>query len=168
MTYPSLAGIPLDLLPGVGNTSLTIPGSYLSVSCPVFGLSNQTSLTDYTSPDAPLPDNGEDCTWVTSRGAAYYQLAVSMPCNQTVITDTNNDTTTRRSRKLVWESRSWEVYTRAECHLTTTYVDTNVTCSGSTSSGSSAGCIGGRLAASGHSRAGRAGVRGRGLSAQPC
>jgi hypothetical protein len=132
MTYSSLLGMPVKPLPSLGNTSFMLPGSYLSISCPVFGLSSQTGYTNYTAPSAPSPNNGDDCRWAGAAVGSQYQIAISAPCGSLAAAR-------KASRKLVWESYSGSnSFTRAECELTTTFVDANASCTGS-SSGSSSG-----------------------------
>lgn len=144
LTYASLVGTPVSNLPNSGNTSFTLPGSYLSISCPIFGLSNQTEFTNYTNSDAPSPDNGVDCSWTSAQGGTQYQIAISQPC---YASDISMASDTRSARKLVWESfmdyqssgyEPLTLWTQAICHLTTTYVDANVTCIDSLSGSSSA------------------------------
>lgn len=134
LTYASLVGTPVDNLPKSGNTSFTLPGSYLSISCSDFGSSNQTKFTNFTSSDAPSPDNGADCSWTSFEGGSQYQIAISEPCSGF---DVSMASGTRNARKLIWESRL-DLWTRAKCDLTTTYVDANVTCTESVSGSSSA------------------------------
>lgn len=140
LTYASLVGTPVANLPRLGNTSFTLPGSYLAISCSVFGSSNQTAFINYTSPDTPPPNNGADCSWTSSMGGTQYQIAISVPCDTF---NTPMASGTRNARTLVWESYIYGdsesiPWTRAECDLTTTYVDANVTCTASSSGSSSA------------------------------
>ncbi|KXG47219.1 uncharacterized protein PGRI_010890 [Penicillium griseofulvum] len=134
MTYASLVGVPVIGLPSSGNTSFTLPGSYLSISCPVFDTIHQFNLTNFTAPGAPSPGNGDDCGWTSAWGGLQFQLAISEPCSNSLNASISR---TRNARKLIWES--WDSgsagtlenrspITRAICDLTTTYVDTNVTC----------------------------------------
>lgn len=80
MTYSSLLGMPVKPLPSLGTTSFILPGSYLSISCPVFGLSSQTGYINYTAPSAPSPNNGDDCRWAGAAVGGQYQIAISAPC----------------------------------------------------------------------------------------
>ncbi|KAJ5735881.1 uncharacterized protein N7483_001006 [Penicillium malachiteum] len=142
LTYASLVGSPVADLSTSGNTSFTLPGSYLSISCPDFSLVNQTGFTNFTNSSAPAPGNNADCSWIVSEGGTQYQIAISDPCpgfNTTI------GTGTRYARKFVWESADGyfinnginpDLYTQATCDLTTTFVDVNVTCTGSSSSNS--------------------------------
>ncbi|CAI7659167.1 unnamed protein product [Penicillium glandicola] len=134
MTYASLVGVPVIDLPSSGNTSFTLPGSYLSISCPVFDTIHQLNFTNFTGSDAPSPGNGDDCTWTSAWGGFQFELAISEPCSNSL---NASMTRTRNARKLIWES--WDrgyansvedrsPITRAICDLTTTYVDANVTC----------------------------------------
>ncbi|OQE10439.1 hypothetical protein PENVUL_c004G09470 [Penicillium vulpinum] len=134
MTYSSLVGVPVIGLPSSGNTSFTLPGAYLSISCPIFDTLHQLNFTNFTGPDAPSPGNGNDCSWSNAWGGHQFSLALSEPCSGSL---NASMTRTRNARKLVWES--WDrgyansvtnrsPITRAICDLTTTYVDVNVTC----------------------------------------
>ncbi|KAJ5807339.1 hypothetical protein N7447_010795 [Penicillium robsamsonii] len=135
LTYASLVGVPVIGLPNSGNTSFTLPGSYLSISCPVFDTLHQVNFTNFTGPDAPSPGNSDDCSWTRSLGGHQFQIAISEPCSKSL--DASR-TRTRNARKLVWESwdrgngggygASQSPITRAICDLTTTYVDSNMTC----------------------------------------
>ncbi|BCR93033.1 uncharacterized protein AKAW2_10079A [Aspergillus luchuensis] len=140
LTYASLVGTPVGNLADAGNTSFTLPGSYLYINCSKFGKSNQTGFTNYTSSSSPLPETGVDCTWASMRGGTQYQIAISQPCSNFRLLPEAN--TTRPSRQLQFESRvqatSMAEWTRAECDLTTTYIDANVTCTASASGSSSA------------------------------
>ncbi|RAK98888.1 uncharacterized protein BO80DRAFT_426992 [Aspergillus ibericus CBS 121593] len=143
LSYASLVGTPVNNMASSGNTSFTLPGSYLSVSCSKFGISNETKFINYTSSDAPTPNNGVDCTWASSKGGTQYQIAISKPCSGVSASMASG---TRPARKLIWESQVEYTsgdnedagWTLAECDLTTTYVDANVSCTGSTSGSSSA------------------------------
>ncbi|PYI13478.1 hypothetical protein BO99DRAFT_485825 [Aspergillus violaceofuscus CBS 115571] len=139
LTYASLVGTPVGNLADAGNTSFTLPGSYLYINCSKFGKSNQTDFNNYTASSSPLPETGVDCTWASMRGGNQYQIAISRPCSNFRLPEAN---TTRPARQLRFESRvqanSGEEWTRAECDLTTTYVDANVTCTASASGSSSA------------------------------
>lgn len=141
LTYASLVGAPVALLPSEGNTSFTLSGAYMSLSCPVFGITSQSAFTNYTSignNTPPEPGNGYDCTWASNTGGTQYQLAFSMPC-ETVVNPVIDPTTPRPPRKLVWESFSQhQQYTHAECDVTTTHVDANFTCTGSDTGSSGA------------------------------
>ncbi|KAJ8108731.1 hypothetical protein ONZ43_g6336 [Nemania bipapillata] len=138
LTYSSLVGIPVSIIPSVGNTSFTLPGSYLSFSCPTFGPSQQYEYTNFTSSAAPSPGNGADSSWLSSNASDQYQMAISTPSFDTDL----RVNVSRNARKFVWESPSGVTYFRAECDLTTTYVDSNVTCSGvGSSSSSSSGSV---------------------------
>ncbi|KAI0196906.1 hypothetical protein F4808DRAFT_439220 [Astrocystis sublimbata] len=139
VTYSSLVGIPVNMIPEAGNTSFVLPGSYLSLSCPHFG-SRQVGYTNYSSPDIPSPGNG-DYGWESSR-TGQYQLSMSVPLREftgSLVAETRN------ARKLIWESRLDDLTTisRIECDMTTTYVESNVICTGGSggSSGSSSGSI---------------------------
>ncbi|GLB06537.1 hypothetical protein AtubIFM57258_001847 [Aspergillus tubingensis] len=140
LTYASLVGTPVGNLADAGNTSFTLPGSYLYINCSKFGKSNQTDFTNYTSSSSPLPETGVDCTWASMRGGTQYQIAISQPCSNFRLLPEAN--TTRPARQLQFESQvegtSRAEWTRAECDLTTTYVDANVTCTASASGSSSA------------------------------
>ncbi|CAI7565824.1 unnamed protein product [Penicillium pancosmium] len=146
LTYASLVGSPVATLPISSNTSFTLPGSYLSLSCPEFGVFKQPSYTNFTNSSAHSPENHDDCSWASAQGGFEYQIAISEPCSEFNL---NMTTGTRNARKFVWESyddtdtdSERKLYTRAICDLTTTFVDAKVTCTGS-SSGSYAGstCI---------------------------
>lgn len=127
LTYASLAGTPIARLSGFGNTTLTLPGSYMALSCGEFARSDQTAFTNYTDADTAAPDSDYDCTWSARAGGTRYQMAVSVPCNTTGAAMTHS--VTRPARQLVWESISnTTVFSRAVCDLTTTYVLLNVTC----------------------------------------
>ncbi|QQK43970.1 Ribosomal protein S2, conserved site [Penicillium digitatum] len=134
LTYASLVGVPVIGLPSAGNTSFILPGSYLSISCPVFDTIHTLNLTDFAGPDAPSPGNGDDCSWTSAWGGFQFQLALSEPCSNAL---NASKTRTRNARKLIWESwdrgyaddvRDRSPITRAICDITTTYVDANVTC----------------------------------------
>ncbi|KAJ5355937.1 hypothetical protein N7517_010546 [Penicillium concentricum] len=135
LTYASLVGVPVIGLPNSGNTSFTLPGSYLSISCPVFDTLQHTNFTNFTAPEAPSPGNADDCSWTSSFGGHQFQLAISEPCSKSL---NASMTRTRNARKLIWESLdrgnggghggSQSPITRAICDLTTTYVDSNMTC----------------------------------------
>ncbi|KAI1129564.1 hypothetical protein F5Y10DRAFT_147617 [Nemania abortiva] len=146
LTCSSLVGIPVGIIPGVGNTSFTLPGSYLAFSCPTFGPSKQHEYTNFTSSGAPSPGNRNDSYWFSSQGGSQYQMAISASSSVAFRSNESRD-----ARKFVWESRFWQpsledsAYFRAECDLTTTHVDSNVTCSrvlsgGSSSSSSGSAC----------------------------
>ncbi|KAJ5558205.1 hypothetical protein N7535_008420 [Penicillium sp. DV-2018c] len=134
LTYASLVGAPVIGLPDSGSTSFTLPGAYMSISCPVIDTIHQASLTNFTSADAPSPGNDDDCSWSSSPGGFQYQIAISEPCSASLMASMAR---TRNARKMIWES--WEPgyagpvtnrspITRAICDLTTTYVDANMTC----------------------------------------
>ncbi|KAF4765739.1 hypothetical protein N7455_004456 [Penicillium solitum] len=134
LTYASLVGVPVIDLPSSGNTSFTLPGSYLSISCPVFDTIHTMNFTNFTGPDAPSPGNGDDCSWTSAWGGHQFLIALSEPCSNSL---NASMTRTRNARKLIWES--WDrgyagprqhrsPITRAICDITTTYVDANVTC----------------------------------------
>ncbi|KAL1891306.1 hypothetical protein Sste5346_007766 [Sporothrix stenoceras] len=144
LTYSSLVGAPVTLISSEGNTSFTLSGSYLSLSCPVFGKTSQTAFTNYTAVGnntPPAVGNGYDCTWASAQGGTQYQLAFSMPCNVSTY-PTIDPNTPRPARKLIWESFSqFQDYTHAECDVYTSHVDTNFTCTGSeTGSSGSSSC----------------------------
>ncbi|KAI2702119.1 hypothetical protein DTO012A7_930 [Penicillium roqueforti] len=137
LTYASLVGMPVIGLPGSGNTSFTLSGSYLSVSCPVFDTIHTLNFTNFTGSSAPSPGNGDDCSWTSAWGGYQFMIAISEPCSYSL---NASMTRTRNARKLVWES--WDrgyagaiddrsPITRAICDITTTYVDSNVTCESS-------------------------------------
>ncbi|KAJ5768899.1 hypothetical protein N7520_003458 [Penicillium odoratum] len=130
LTYASLIGTPVSVLPSSGQTAFTLPGSYLSISCPILGISSQTGFTNYSSPGTPAPDNWNDCTWSSSTGGSQYQIAISKPCSGYNVSMDQGD---RNARLLVWESSG----SYAKCSLTTLYVDINVTCTESVSGSSS-------------------------------
>lgn len=134
LTYASLVGVPVIGLPSSGNTSFTLPGSYLSISCPVFDTIHTLNFTNFTGPDAPSPGNGDDCSWTSAWGGYQFTIALSEPCSNSLNASMKR---TRNARKIIWES--WErgyaddethrsPITRAICDITTTYVDANVTC----------------------------------------
>ena len=134
LTYASLVGVPVIDLPTSGNTSFTLPGSYLSISCPVFDTIHTLNFTNFTGPDAPSPGNGNDCSWTSAWGGNQFLIAISEPCSNSLNASMKR---TRNARKLIWES--WDrgyagpvkhrsPITRAICDITTTYVDANVTC----------------------------------------
>ena len=131
LTYPSLVGAPVDALSSLGNTSFTLPASYLFVSCEVSRRPEQLEYTNFTAPEAPSPGNGHDCSWASSMGGSQYQLAISLPCPDFRSEQFNDGA--RAARRLIWESS----LTYGECSLTTTFVDVNVTCTPSSSGGSS-------------------------------
>ncbi|KAJ5614556.1 hypothetical protein N7528_008210 [Penicillium herquei] len=142
LTYASLVGSPVANLSTSGNTSFEMPGSYLSFSCPDFSLVNQSSFTNFTGSSAPAPDNNADCSWSSSKGGTQYQIAISDPCSSFNTSVSNG---TRYARKFIWESADGyfinngvnpDLYTRATCDLTTTFVDVNITCTGSSSTSS--------------------------------
>lgn len=143
LTYAFLVGTPVGNLPSSGDTSFTLPGSYLAISCPVFGSSNQTDFNNYASPDSPPPNNGADCSWTNSTGGTEYQIAISVPCDTF---NTPMASGTRNAWTLVWESYMYDssgssgsiLWTQAKYDLTTTCVDANVTCAESSSGSSSA------------------------------
>ena len=133
MTYPSLVGTPIDRLPLEGNTSFMFPGHHLSISCEDFRRVDLTSFTNYTTSGAPSPGNNYDCKWGSRIGGLReYQLAISLPCLEP---RPRSSDTVRAARRLVWESE----LTHAECSLTTTFVDGNMTCTENSSGGSSGG-----------------------------
>lgn len=71
MTYSSLVGTPVTLIPSEGNTTFMLSGSYMSFSCPVFGLTDQTEFINYTAVGnntPPAVGNGYDCTWASNQG----------------------------------------------------------------------------------------------------
>ena len=124
----SLVGVPLAGLPDSGNTTFTLFSSYLSVACDTLEPLQGTSLTNYTNSSAPAPGGTTDCTWV----ASFYetlQVAASVSCDPNL--ELGNGS--RDARRLVWESRvlgdSGNI-THAECELSTTYVDVNMSCVG--------------------------------------
>lgn len=134
LTYASLVGVPVIGLPSSGNTSFTLPGSYLSITCPVFDTMHALNFTNFTGPDAPSPGNGDDCSWTSAWGGYQFKIAISEPCSNSLNASMER---TRNARKMIWES--WErgyaddekhrsPITRAICDITTTYVDANVTC----------------------------------------
>ncbi|KAI1828322.1 hypothetical protein F4861DRAFT_489709 [Xylaria intraflava] len=126
LTYSSLVGIPVSTVPSTGNTSFTLPGSYLTFSCPTVGVSPQDHYTTFTGSGAPSPDNGYDSHWSNSTAGNQFQMAISA---SSVLQKVSMNGT-RNARKFVWESRIEDSsYFRAECDLTTTYVDLNTTCS---------------------------------------
>jgi hypothetical protein len=136
--YPSLVGVPHTVLPSTGNTTFTLSGSYLNVTCGVFEL--QSSFTNFTGSNAPNPGSNTDCTWTVSPsnqtgGIGSLQIAISQPCNVVQINNGSRD-----ARKLIWESSDQimgDELTHAECELYTTYVDVNMLCVRSTCSPSS-------------------------------
>ncbi|KAI0971513.1 hypothetical protein F4678DRAFT_87002 [Xylaria arbuscula] len=137
LTCSSLVGIPVGTLPVVGNTSFTLPGSYLAFSCPKFGTYKQHEYTNFTSSRAPSPGNRNDSSWYSSAGGGQYQMAISTPSFALYSNES------RDARNFVWESYlDGSTYFRAECDLTTTYVDSNVTCSRVLSGGSSSSSSG--------------------------
>jgi hypothetical protein len=134
MTYASLVGAPVIGLPDSGSTSFTLPGAYISLSCPVIDTIHQINLTNFTGPDAPSPGNDDDCGWSSSQGGYQFQVAISEPCSASL---NASITRTRNARKMIWESwapgyagpvKNRSPITRAICDLVTTYVDANVTC----------------------------------------
>ncbi|GJC93120.1 hypothetical protein ColKHC_01946 [Colletotrichum higginsianum] len=153
--YASLVGTPVANLATKGNTSFVLPGSYLSLSCaPIRLVSNQTVLSNWTSnPPAIIPElhgNRTDCEWAIGRGAlTQYQVAISVPCGEL---ERQLITAERipNARKLIWESdylldkddngKIPPVISRAECDMTTTHTETQVTCIESLS-GDSSGSI---------------------------
>ncbi|KAM7215420.1 ribosomal protein S2, conserved site [Rhypophila decipiens] len=146
LTFPPLVGTPVIGLPSSGNTSFTLPGSYLSISCPIFGRTSQTSFSNFTNgTDAGL-ENLVPGIWHIQRAGSQYQIAISRPPpNESILVA---EPERYNARKLVWESQSHMVesdtqaFTRAECHLSTTHLDANVTCAGKvTQGGSSSGSI---------------------------
>lgn len=102
LTYTSLVGTPVGNLPDSGNTSFTLPGSYLSISRSGFGSSNQNKFTNFTSSDAPSPGNGAHCSWTSFGGGSQYQIAISEPCSGFYVSMVSG---TRNAQKLIWESR---------------------------------------------------------------
>ncbi|KAI1753883.1 hypothetical protein F4782DRAFT_529301 [Xylaria castorea] len=141
LTYSSLVGIPVSIVAGAGNTSFTLPGSYLALSCPTLGPSKQDDYTNFTNSEAPSPGNKNDSFWFSSMGGGQYQMAISAPSS--ALDKVSMNTETRDARKFVWESFMEDnTYFRAECDLTTTYVDSNVTCSRASPGGSSGGSSG--------------------------
>jgi hypothetical protein len=132
LTYSSLVGTPVGTLPSSGNISFTLPGSYLSISCPDFGTSQTSEFFNWIS---RTPPNGNHCDWASSKTSnEQFKIAISRQC-----TGSRMNTTTHNARKLIWESSTFNNntdWTWAACDLTTTYVDANMTCTGS-SSGSS-------------------------------
>ncbi|CAK7208753.1 hypothetical protein SBRCBS47491_000198 [Sporothrix bragantina] len=134
LTYASLVGTPIANLSATGNTSFTLSGAYMSLSCPDPHLLS-TGFTNYTTEGnntAPDPGNGVDCTWTSwTSPSLQLQLAFSMPCGS--LSDFSvGPATTRAPRKLVWESFSQDnIYTQVECDVTTTHVDANITCTSS-------------------------------------
>ncbi|EFX04555.1 hypothetical protein CMQ_1483 [Grosmannia clavigera kw1407] len=137
LTYPSLVGVPVNNLSASGTNQFVLPGSYLAVSCPVYGLSAQTTFTNYTAENVTEPGGDFDCTWYAPlRSTMYLQLAVSLPCAdaKTGVTEMLTNEITRPARRLIWESLSSEGnLTRAECLLTTTYVEADVNCTANSS-----------------------------------
>ncbi|CEJ79781.1 hypothetical protein VHEMI00001 [[Torrubiella] hemipterigena] len=81
-SYTSLVGLPVSQLPPAGNTSVEIPSSYLTLSCPLFEVSTQKAFTNYTSSNHPSPGNGVDCDWVSAMGGSRFQVALSTPCEK--------------------------------------------------------------------------------------
>ncbi|WQF79275.1 hypothetical protein CDEST_04289 [Colletotrichum destructivum] len=153
--YASLIGTPVANLATHGNTSFVLPGSYLTLSCPTISLvSNQSLLSNWTSnPPALSPElqgNQTDNVWAVGEGAKpQYQAAISLRD-----WDDPNLGVTRApdARKLIWESSypmdadEWgndmdlSIISWAECDLTTTHTETQVTCIASIS-GDSSGSI---------------------------
>ncbi|KAI0556217.1 hypothetical protein F4679DRAFT_24227 [Xylaria curta] len=128
LTFSSLVGIPISIVPSTGNTSFTLPGSYLAFSCSILGSSKQDHYTNFTDSEAPSPGNRNDSLWFSSRASSQYQMAISAP--SFALDEVSMNTETRDACKFVWEScLDVNTYFRAECDLTTTYVDSNVTCS---------------------------------------
>ncbi|KAI1737133.1 hypothetical protein F4680DRAFT_460666 [Xylaria scruposa] len=118
LTFSSLIGIPVRIVPSAGNTSFTLPGSYLALN--------------FTNSEAPSPGNRNDSLLFSSRGGGQYQMAISAPSS--ALDKVSMNTETRDARKFVWESLMDDnAYFRAECDLTTTYVGSNVMCSGASS-----------------------------------
>ncbi|CAK7206404.1 hypothetical protein SEUCBS139899_009196 [Sporothrix eucalyptigena] len=136
LTYASLVGTPVAQLPANGNTSFTLSGAYMSFSCPILERMSGTAFTNYTNAGnntAPDPGNGYDCTWAVASESEQYQVAFSLPCNQSV-NYVIDESTPRPARKLIWESMNQDqVYSHAECDVTETHVDANITCTGSNS-----------------------------------
>ncbi|CAK7216074.1 hypothetical protein SCUCBS95973_002681 [Sporothrix curviconia] len=135
LTYGSLVGTPVGNLSANGNTSFTLSGAYMSFSCATPYLMTGSSFTNYTSlgnNTPPDPGNGVDCDWaVETTPSQQLQLAFSMPCGS-LSNFSVGPTTTRPPRKLVWESYSQSnIYTHAECDVSTTHVDANITCTSS-------------------------------------
>ncbi|TRX92856.1 hypothetical protein FHL15_006262 [Xylaria flabelliformis] len=129
-----LAIAAISIVPSTGNTSFTLPGSYLALSCPTLGPSKQNHYTNFTNSEALRPGNRNDSFWFSSKSGGQYQMVTSVPLS--ALDSASMNTKTRDAREFVWESlMDYNTSFRAECDLTTTYVDSNVTCSG-TSSGS--------------------------------
>lgn len=95
--------------------------------------SDQSDYTNFNSSAGPVPDSGNDCDWFSETGGTQYQIAISRPCPGAKQIASGE---TRDAQKLIWESR-WipegDLFTRAECSLTTSFVDVNVSCTGSSS-----------------------------------
>ncbi|RSL56379.1 hypothetical protein CEP54_008849 [Fusarium duplospermum] len=126
LSYPSLVGTPVNNLPASGNTSFILPGSYLSISCPSLERSDQSDYTNLSTSNCPVPYNGEDCNWLTANGGTQYRIAISYSVRPLLMAPGK----TRDARKLIFESGYDGVFTRAECSLTTTFVDVDVFCTG--------------------------------------
>ncbi|KAI0859305.1 hypothetical protein F4860DRAFT_504732 [Xylaria cubensis] len=132
LTFSSFVGIPVSIIPSTSNTSFTLPGSYLALSCPTLGPSKQNIYTNFTKSKAPRSGNRNDSFWFSSKSGSQYQMAISAPSS--ALDSASMNATTRDARKFVWESlMDYNTYFRAECDLTTTYIDSNVTCSGASS-----------------------------------
>ncbi|KAF2016726.1 hypothetical protein BU24DRAFT_370642 [Aaosphaeria arxii CBS 175.79] len=133
VTYPSLAGMPVGDLPSLGNTSFTLSGSYLSVSCPIFGPTDQyRNFTKDLPSKLKSPSDDPMCAYQVAEIAMNAQLAISNRCYAATVPQGQS----LEARRLLWISFSktsggYSKSTRAECILTTTYVDTNMTCTGS-------------------------------------
>ena len=135
LTYASLVGTPVANLSTNGNTTFTLSGAYVLPSCIVLERDDQTAFTNYTSPTSdtvPQLNNGVDCSWaVATTPSQQLQLAISLPCGP-LSNFSVGPTTNRPPRKLVWESYSGaNYYTHAECEITTTHVDANISCTDS-------------------------------------
>ncbi|KAH8805205.1 hypothetical protein F5884DRAFT_442661 [Xylogone sp. PMI_703] len=125
-SYPSIVGIPFLGLPSVGNSTFTLSGSYLNLTCPVLEMRPQ--YTNFTT-IPPAINSRSDCRWISSISPDNsFQIALSAPCDAPLIGNG-----TRQARRLIWESFNYTQgagVTHAECELRTSYVDTNLLCVG--------------------------------------
>ncbi|KAI9819460.1 MAG: hypothetical protein M1827_006908 [Pycnora praestabilis] len=139
VTYSSILGIPLSNFSTIGNTSFKMETSYISVSCINNTIQNSTSEqlpVTYTSieqteePSGPLPKNGTYYGFPTN---GSFSLAIDGYYQGTYgnIKDFENDTRTYEPLTLMFQSKSWEIgQTVAYCPITTTFVESQVSCDG--------------------------------------
>ena len=130
IAYSSLTGFPVSALPVIGNTSFTLSGSYMNITCS--NIRNVTEATNFTDIAANPPGGSTDCTWEWVHPFPSF-IAISQPCTESRNLSAGAD---REARRLIYETAnilsSGDVI-HLDCELSTTYVDTTFNCDGSSS-----------------------------------